>query len=159
MASPLRVQDHDSSAQALAVQGMVAGTAVVTLDGVLPVEYLSPGDRVVTRSGAARIQRVEVTVIRHARVVRIGPDALGVSRPDDCVTVTAAQGLLIRDWRAKALFGAAQAVVPAARLVDGQHIRAEIMAEARLYTLVFEAPTVIHAGGLEMACEGITVRA
>jgi hypothetical protein len=87
MASPLVVTDVDSSAQALAVQGMLAGTPVLSLDGPLPVEYLAPGDRVVTRMGAARILSVEVTVIQHARVVRIGPDALGASRPEASVTV------------------------------------------------------------------------
>jgi hypothetical protein len=69
----------------------------------------------------------------------------------------------MREWRAKALFGTAQSIVPAAQLAahlaDGQHMRPEIMAEARLYTLVFETATVIYAGGLELACEGASLRA
>lgn len=141
------------------VQGMLAGTTVMTLEGALPVDYLEPGDRVLTRSGARRIARVEVTVMRHARMVRIAHDTLGVGKPQDNVTVCAAQGILLRDWRAKALYGAAQAVVPAQRLVDGDYIRAETLDEARIYTLLFEDPAVIYAGGLELACAGVAVRA
>ena len=32
-------------------KGLVQGTVVMTADGALPVEYLEPGDRIVTRSG------------------------------------------------------------------------------------------------------------
>lgn len=144
---------------AAGVQGMMAGTRVLTLDGALPVEYLQPGDRVLTRGGARRISRVEVTVIAHARVVTISPDSLGVGKPAEPVTVSAVMGILLRDWRAKAMYGAAQVVVPASRLADGAYIKAETLPEARLYTLVFDAPAVIYGGGLELACEGVAVRA
>jgi hypothetical protein len=146
-------------ADAVALEGMLAGTVVLTLEGALPVDYLAPGDRVITRAGARPIARIEVTVVRHARVVRIAQDTLGVGKPQDAVTVSAAQGILLRDWRAKALFGTAQAVVAASRLVDGQYIKAETLAEARLYTLIFAQPCVISAGGLELACEGVAVQA
>lgn len=148
-----------SDAAALGVQGMLAGTTVLTLDGALPVEYLSPGDRVLTRAGARRIAQIEVTVVRHARMVKIAHDTLGAGKPQDDVTVSAAQGILLRDWRAKALYGTAQAVVQASRLVDGCYIKSETLAEARLYTLVFAEPCVIYAGGLELACDGVPVQA
>lgn len=148
-----------AEAAALGVQGIAAGTPVLTLDGALPVEYLSPGDRVVTRAGARRIAQVEVTVIRNARMVRIAAGTLGVDRPPQDLLVSAAQGILLRDWRAKALYGAAQAMIPAARLCDGELIRAEVVPEVRLYALVFDEPTVIYAGGLELACGALTVRA
>ncbi|MCW1917985.1 Hint domain-containing protein [Rhodobacter sp. KR11] len=140
-------------------RGMGAGTPVLTLDGALPVEFLSPGDRVLTRAGSRRVARVEVTVVAHARMVRVSGDALGVGRPAEAVMLAEDQGVFIRDWRAKALYGQAQAVVPAARLCDGEYIRAEVVAEARLFTLVLESPEVIYAGGLELACEGVAVPA
>ena len=34
------------------------GTMIYTLDGALPVEYLSPGDRIVTRAGAKKLRGV-----------------------------------------------------------------------------------------------------
>ena len=139
--------------------GIAFGTPVMTLDGSLPVEHLQPGCRVITRSGTARISEVHVTVVRNARVIRIGSDALGVNRPADQVVVSPDQPILIRDWRATALYGTAQAVVPASRLVDGEYIRAEVLDEVRFYALRFEKDVVIYAAGLELPCAAATVSA
>ena len=139
----------------VALQAMLVGTPVLTLEGELPVEFLSPGDRILTRSGARRLKQVEVTVVQNARVVRVAHGTLGVDRPSEDVTVSAGQEILVRDWRAKALFGAPQAMIAAARLVDGEYIRAEVVAEARFFSLSFEDDAVIYAGGLELACPAL----
>jgi hypothetical protein len=132
--------------------GIAIGTEVMTLEGALPVEYLCPGDRILTRSGTCRLRALSMTRIQNARVVRISESTLGVDRPAAAIVVTREQPILIRDWRAKALYGAAQAMIPARRLVDGEYIRAEVVADLRLYTLHFDAPEVIYAGGLELEC-------
>jgi hypothetical protein len=139
--------------------GIAFGTAVLMLDGEIPVEYLTPGDRILTRSGARRLRAVEVTVVRNARVIRISAGTLGVDRPGDDMIVSPDQPILIRDWRAKALYGAATAMVPAARLADGEYIRAEVLDEVRFYTLRLDADEVIYAGGLELACAAEPVTA
>lgn len=145
---------NDSTVK-VALQAVLVGTPVLTLDGQLPVEFLQPGDRVLTRCGTRRVAQVEVTVVQNARVVKISHDTLGVDRPTVDVTVSAGQQILIRDWRAKAMFGAAQAMIPAARLVDGEYIRAEVVAEARFFTLSFDEDAVIYAGGLELVCPAL----
>jgi hypothetical protein len=139
----------------VALQAIMVGTPVLTLEGELPVEFLQPGDRILTRSGARKVAQVEVTVVHNARVVRISHGTLGVDRPTEDVTVSAGQQILIRDWRAKAMFGTAQAMIAASRLVDGEYIRAETVAEARFFTLSFEDDAVIYAGGLELACPAL----
>ncbi len=139
----------------VALQALLVGTPVLTLEGELPVEYLSPGDRILTRSGARRLKQVEVTVVQNARVVRVAHGTLGVDRPSEDVTVSAGQQILVRDWRAKALIGAAQAMIAASKLVDGEYIRAETLAEARFFSLAFEDDAVIYAGGLELACPAL----
>ena len=144
---------------AVTLAGVAGGTVILTLDGALPIEFLAPGDRVLTRAGSRRVARVEVTVVRHARMVRISGGALGVGKPAEAVFVSEDQGIFIRDWRAKALYGQAQAVVSAARLCDGEYIRAEVMEEVRLFSLVLESAEVIYAGGLELACAGVAVPA
>ncbi|MBW6417735.1 Hint domain-containing protein [Celeribacter sp. PS-C1] len=52
---PLRVRDilpnHD--------RGLPLGTKVMTADGILPVEYLEPGDRVITRAGMRRLLGID----------------------------------------------------------------------------------------------------
>ena len=138
-----------------ALQAVVIGTPVVTLEGELPVEFLQPGDRVVTRSGVRRVKQVAVTVVQNARVVKISHDTLGIDRPNQDVTVSAGQQILIRDWRARAMTGKPQAMIPATRLVDGEYIRAETLPEVRFFTLSFDEDAVIYAGGLELACPAL----
>ena len=132
--------------------GLACGTTVLTLDGILPVEFLSPGDRIVTRDGAQRLASIEVTVVQNARVIRISEGTLGIDRPEGDMIVSPDQPIMIRDWRAKAMFGTKAAMVPAARLVDGAYIRAEVLPQVRFYTLRFANDAVIYAGGLELAC-------
>ena len=59
---------------------------------------------------------------------------------------------MIRDWRARAIYGTPVAVLPAERLADGDLVRLEILAEARIFTLRFAEDEVIWAEGLEIAC-------
>ncbi len=134
------------------VTGIIAGATVLTLDGDLPVQFLAPGDRVITRSGARTLRAIEVAILTDAPMIRISASALGHDRPVDDMFVAPDQPILIRDWRAKALYGAQTAMVPASQLADGDYIRAELVTEARLFTLYFDADVVIYAGGLELAC-------
>lgn len=137
--------------------GLVIGTPVLTLEGELPVEYIAPGDRIITRSGMRQVLAVEVTRVENARVICINRDSLGVGRPMDEMMVVPNQPIMLRDWRAKALYGTAEALVPASRLCDGEFVRADILPEARFITLRFAAPEVIYAGGMELACAPATV--
>ncbi len=143
---------------ALEMTGFADGTLVLTLDGALPVEFLNPGDRIITRDGARTLRAVSVVVVS-GDVIRIGARTLGHDRPEDEIVVGTGQGILVRDWRAKAMYGAAQAMVPAARMADGEMIRRETVDGLRLFTLGFDAPVVIYAGGLELACAVVTVDA
>ncbi|MHA6323535.1 Hint domain-containing protein [Roseivivax sp. CAU 1753] len=130
---------------------LAAGTSVLTLDGTMPVEYLSPGDRVITRdSGMAVLCDV---IIRKGPVdaVSIRAGTFGHTRPDQDALMPATQEVLIRDWRAKALFGSDRALVPVARLVDGEFVRALGPREMTLVALVFDAPHIVYADGLEVA--------
>lgn len=138
--------DHDTPFNALAL-----GTLVLTLDGALPVEFLTPGDRVITRdSGTARLRALHARKLRLSAVT-IAPGTLGHMRPDHEVTLPAMQEILLRDWRASALFGAQQALVPLARLVDGRFIRNAGECELHLCELVFDTPHILYADGLELA--------
>lgn len=139
--------------------GVGFGTPILTMEGVFPVEYLSPGDRIITRTGARRLRAVEVTALNDVEMVLISHDILGQGRPNTDLIVHPGQPVLIRDWRAKALYGATQAMVAAARLVDGEYIRFERIAQMRLFTLRLEGEAVIYAGGLELIClpEPVTV--
>jgi len=62
--------------------GLIAGTIVLTGDGEIPVQYLSPGDRIITRNaGMVRLVQARLTrAVMHA--VRIEAGLLGQKRPE-----------------------------------------------------------------------------
>ncbi|MFZ7093377.1 Hint domain-containing protein [Primorskyibacter sp. 2E233] len=130
---------------------LTAGTVVLTLDGALPVEFIAEGDKVITRdSGIAIVRQVRRTKVQ-MKTVAIKAGSLGNTRPDRDAVLPAAQEILIRDWRAEALFGASQALVPASRLVDGEFIRDIGTREVEVVELIFDAPHILYADGLEVA--------
>ena len=148
----LQSRTADRNAVQAGLQAVLVGTPILTLDGELPVEYLQPGDRVLTRAGMRRLKQIEVALVQNARVVTIAHGTLGVDRPTRDVTVSARQEILVRDWRARAICGTSQAMIAAKSLADGEYIRAVTLPEARLFTLFFEDEVVIYAGGLELTC-------
>lgn len=135
--------------------GMLAGTMVRTLDGVLPVEYLTPGDRIVTRNGARRLTSISVQARKMIDLVRIRASTLGHDRPEQDLLVSPGQPILIRDWRASAIFGSPVAAIPASRLADGEFVCLETHRQVRLFTLRFDEDEVIYAEGLELACPAL----
>jgi hypothetical protein len=148
-----------SAALRVADTGLATGPAalapdsrILTLDGALPAEHLFPGDRVITRHGArALADIVRVTLAAGTVIVEVTRDALG-GRPERDVWLPAAQRILIRDWRAAAIYGQAQACVPAGQLADGDYIRlARLSRDVTGLALRFGRPEVVYADGLELA--------
>jgi hypothetical protein len=137
------------------VAGVLEGTEVSTLDGTLPVEYLQPGDRIVTRSGARKLKAVSVLQRRAMTLIRIRASVLGHDRPETDVLVAPGQCVLVRDWRAQALYRQTCAAIPAERLEDGEFVVRELHSHVRLYMLRFDDDEVIYADGLELACPAV----
>ncbi len=139
--------------------GVAAGTMVMTLAGEMPVDYLSVGDRIITRSGARVLRAVDSRVLPTTKLICISASALGVEKPDEDMRVALGQGIHIRDWRAKALKGVSKTVISAKDLADGEYIRVETFVGACLFTLSFDAAEVIYANGVEVTCNAATVAA
>ncbi|WP_223423780.1 Hint domain-containing protein [Tateyamaria pelophila] len=131
--------------------GLMAGTILLTADDDTPIDLLVPGDRIVTRNAGL----VPLEAITSERItveaVAIAADAFGASHPRQDVVMPAAQMVLVRDWRAKALHGATQAVMPAGCLIDDHLITSLGPREMTLFRLGFHAPYVIYAEGLEIS--------
>lgn len=144
-------QTAETHATAATRPALPAGTTVLTLAGALPVEFLGPGDRIITRDGARPLRAIRSHVEPLARMIRVSAAALGSDTAQDDLLVTPDMPIVLRDWRARALRGCPEAAVEAARLVDGDFIRAETTVGQRLFTLDFDAPVVIYAGGQELA--------
>lgn len=138
--------------------GIAQGTRVLTLDGALPVEFLTPGDRIITRSGMRLLRAVQVTTAR-MDLVRVSAGTLGHDRPERPLLLGARAQVLVRDWRARAIFGKPEALVDLARLVDGTHVSGVRPAGRRLFTLHFDHPEVAYAEGVEIGAAVASVRA
>ncbi len=134
--------------------GFITGTILLSQDGEIPVEYLSAGDRIVTRdAGMVRLEHIRQRRI-FARAISFGAGSLGDTRPDQDLILPAGQMVLIRDWRAQAMFGRNQALVRADALIDGEFICDLGLQKMRLHQLQFATPHVLYAGGLELSCAG-----
>ena len=131
--------------------GIPGASLIMTLDGEGEVTDLRPGARIITRdSGAAVLRRVRRRRVV-ARSVHVRAGSLGHNRPDHDAILAAGQPVLVRDWRALALFGAPQALMPAERLVDGEFVTLRDPAPMVLHDLEFDTPHVLYVDGLEVA--------
>lgn len=130
--------------------GLLAGTRLLTLDGELPVEYLNIGDRIITRDAGLSILRDVRVIDADCDIVRVRAGSLGHNRPDTDTELPATQRVLVRDWRAQALFDMKAALVPLRRLIDGTFVSLEARRRVRLVQLCFDAPHILYADGLEV---------
>lgn len=133
--------------------GLPVGLSILTADGALPVEYLSAGDRVVTRNGGMT-KLVSITASTHStRAVKIPQGAFDAQGPETDIVLPAEQPVLIRDWRAFAMYGQAQAMTTAAQLVDGALVTDIGPRKMVLFKLEFDRPRIVYASGLELGSE------
>ncbi len=132
-------------------EGLCGGTIVLTLDGEMPVEHLTPGDRIITRDCGVAVLRGITAVARTLSVIRIRAGSLGHTRPDRDMVLPPATRVHIRDWRAEALYGTATAMIPAEQLIDGEFIAEAAPEKIVIHRLTFEAPHILYADGLEVA--------
>lgn len=137
------------------VAGLACGTTVMTLDGEQPVEHLTVGTRVITRDSGMAILRSITATETTVATVRIKAGSLGHTRPDKNITVGPDTLVHIRDWRAKALFGAEVATVKARRLIDGEFISELPAATHMVYELTFDRQHILYADGLEVASAAV----
>ena len=120
--------------------GLGLGTGVLTAEGELPVEYLEPGDRIVTYDrGLVRLGGIDVRIVPRSDTVHVRPAVLDPDAGLRDFTLSARQQILVRDWRAQVLWHRPVALVEARRIVDGAHIaRLSGGQPVRLFQLLFE---------------------
>jgi hypothetical protein len=143
---------QDSFARAHSVQaGIVAGSIIFTSDGEIPVEYLAPGDKIVSRDAGMVILKDVIShrILTHAVSIKAG--SLGHTRPEHSVILPAAQHVFVRDWRAQSMFGKPQVVVQAGQLIDDEFIVDLGLRKMQVVELVFDKAHVIYADGLELS--------
>lgn len=131
--------------------GVPLGSTILTMAGEMPVEHVMPGDRVITRDkGSSVVRNVQRRKIR-CKAVKILAGSLGDTRPECDVVLPAEQPVLVRDWRAKALFGQREATVRAGALIDDEYITSLGEVELEVIALVFDEAHVLYVDGLEVS--------
>ncbi|MFB9149567.1 Hint domain-containing protein [Roseovarius ramblicola] len=148
---PNQVTDHATGHATGLATGLCAVGLLLTAAGERPVGALRPGDRVITRDAGMVTLRALTRRRLHTPLVRIRAGSLGHRRPGRDALLPACQPILLRDWRAHALFGRAQILVAAARLVDGEFVTHEGTGALDLCQLDFGAPHILYLDGLEVA--------
>jgi len=133
------------------IAGLTRGTTVMTLDGERPVEDLSVGDRIITRDAGMAVLREIRRKSATIAPIKIKAGSLGHTRPHNDMIVAPDTLIHIRDWRAKALFGADVATVKAKRLTDGEFVAEQDITSVSVFEIVFDKQHVIYADGLEVA--------
>ena len=145
----------DSAKISIATGGIVAGTEIMTMDGQLPVDVLAAGDRIITRdTGMAVLREVRVREME-IKTVDIKAGSLGHNRPDRNMQVARDTLIHIRDWRAEAMFGAPNALIPASQLVDGEFVAHGPSKKTTVFELVFDNQHIVYADGMEIASAAV----
>lgn len=154
MMSQTTARPDPAAACAAGSFGLVADATVLTREGVRPAAELRPGMRVITRDGGFRtLAAATVRRVTDGPLVRIAAGALGPSRPERDLLLAPGQRVLLRGACAVARFGVAQAIAPAAALVDGDAIAVVKPSQPLdLCTLAFAHDHLIYAEGVELLC-------
>lgn len=134
------------------------GTPFQTDEGVVTVEDLQPGDRVVTADGSAR----QVTWIGSASfapsdarrqnvLTRLMADSFGVNRPDSFLSLGPAARLLQTPPHLRAEKGHRRVMTLASAFVDGVNvIEVTPPTPVQMFHLSLDRHTAVIAGGLEV---------
>lgn len=131
--------------------GLIKGAVLRTLEGDMPVEFLSVGDKLITRdTGISKVQHIQRTT-RDVRVIGFAAGSLGDTRPEHDAHLAGDQMVLVRDWRARAIFNADRALVAARTLVDGEFVTDLGLQETTLFQIFCDGPHILYADGLEVS--------
>lgn len=133
------------------LHGVPLGTPIYAQDGILPVEHLVPGDRIITRdAGLVTLRALDACAAVVPRV-QVSAGCFGRERPAGDLILPAAQRVLLSGGTAQAMIGRSQGLVTLSCLVDGETVEALGTGPIRLFTLIFDRPHLIYADGLELA--------
>lgn len=138
----------------------VTGTQILTPGGLVAVEDLVAGDRVVTRDhgaqpirwiGSSTVSPGRMAIRPDLRPVLIRKGALGEEQPNRDMQLSRQHRVLIRDWRAEMLFGSGEGVlVPAVALCnDGTITEQRPDAPVTYVHMLFDDHEIVYADGIE----------
>lgn len=131
--------------------GFAAKTKILTPAGPVIAECLRPGDKVTTRRGVKSLSEVRLACQpSDQQCVLVGRNAFD-GQLDEELILLPDQRVVLRDWRARAMFRQDIAAPSIYRLIDRETIRFCSAPPTNMVALMFGQPEVIYSGGLEVA--------
>lgn len=137
------------------------GTGILTETGEVPVEDLQADDKLMCSDGQLRPIRwvgsrfLDAESLRnqpHLQPIRISAGALGKAQPTRDLILSPAHRVLLNDWRAELMFGAAEVLASAKMLVNDSTIRKQVDCQGiEYFHILLDEHQTIFANGL--ACE------
>lgn len=132
-----------------------AGTEISTAAGIIPVEQLKVGDRVITRDNGYQVVRwigraeVSARTLRHhpnLRPIRISKDALAPGLPHADLLVSPQHRILLRSKVAKRMFKTSEVLVPAVKLLAHPGVtRIDDCTPLVYYHFLFDKHEIVYA--------------
>lgn len=130
--------------------GFTAGTRLLCSDGLIPVEFMEVGEKVITRdAGMVRITEIARETIE-THFVRFQPHALDETGPITELLLPHDQMVLVRNWRARETFGVERALVEAKALVDDMFVEITEKRKEVLFQISFSSPHILYLEGIEV---------
>ena len=130
--------------------GFGPGTMIDTVDGQMPIEWLSPADALLTREGAIRDQHKIVRVSPEGPIIKIDPSAFGASTDEHFLLAAAHQSMLIYGDDVALHFGFQTSFASLLDLRDHPGVTDIIEPPEQLFAVVTRQSTAIRANGIWM---------
>lgn len=136
----------------------VAGTRILTEEGLRAIEDLRPGDRIVTRDHGLQIlrwvgdsaqRRAALSAAPNLRPIRIRQGALGDNLPARDLSVSPQHRILIRSRIGARMFGPEGVLVPAVKLLPLPGVSQMGPEPVTYYHLLFDRHEILFAEGCE----------
>lgn len=138
--------------------GLGPDVAIRTPGGFVAAAALRVGDCVITARGPRTLVQVDhVSLPPTVAMIRFRHLVLAPGTRED-VLVSATQRIVIKDWRALAIWRKPAVAPIAASLVDGEFVTLERGAVGCLVLLHVGAPEILLAAGLELASSDLVRR-
>lgn len=130
--------------------GFIAGTRLLCSDGLIPVEFVEIGERVITRdAGTVRVTEINRKIVE-THFIKFQPQALDETSPIAELMLPHDQMMLVRNWRAREIFGADRALVEAKTLVDDLFVEMTEKRKEVLFQISFSSPHILYLEGTEV---------
>lgn len=130
--------------------GIAAGTWVMTAEGTIPVEFLDPGERIVTRSGM-RILRDIRSSLYFGKAIQIASGALRQEGPGHDLILMANTMVLMPGTGGFAARGKGN-LTPLGSLLDDRYVCSVVVLAMPMFGLCLDEEEVVFLDGIGVLC-------